>query len=335
MPSESYTPQEVISMQNLIDTFLRWRTASTRNDRSYDHYHPSEFGKCLRQQQYKHYAWKGFIDVKHSVIDSEKQRLFDKGHNMHDRWSDYFDKIGNVLLGRWQCKNPLCYMFNDVGDMNETFSLKSLYKTNAGRVMGGNGEPIFRPKKCVCGCSDFKYLETPVSDPELNMKGNADLVINCENLKEERFEGTRISYNKKFLPLKKGKVVIDMKTCGSNAWKNQIMAKGPHKDYLIQLTIYTHILNCDYGIVAYENKDNSKIKWFQVPRNDSWFEIISYQAKAMMEMAKNKKLPPPKYTSKSNYSCKWCDFRNLCHNSKIWDSPSLDNKRREFYKSLL
>ena len=55
----------------------------------------------------------------------------------------------------------------------------------------------------------------------------------------------------------------------------------------------------------------------------------------MMEMAKTKKLPPPKYESKTNYSCKWCDFRELCHKSKIWDCPTIEKKRREFYKSLL
>ena len=37
-----YTPQEVTSMMNLIDTYIRWRTVDTRGDRSYDHFHPSE-----------------------------------------------------------------------------------------------------------------------------------------------------------------------------------------------------------------------------------------------------------------------------------------------------
>ena len=142
-------------------------------------------------------------------------------------------------------------------------------------------------------------------------------------------------YNPKFLPLGKSRVVIDMKTVGSNAWKNQILAKGPHKDYFIQLTIYVHILDCDYGVIAYENKDNSKMMWFQVPRNDEWWEIIQYQSKMMIEMSKSRKLPPPKYSSKACYSCKWCEFRELCHKSKVWEDPNLEKKRREFYKSLL
>ncbi len=335
MADRTYTPPEVTSIMNLIDTYIRWNTVTTRQDRKYDYYHPSEFGKCLRMQQYKHYAWKGLIKVRYPDPDSQKHRLFHKGHNMHARWADYVDRIGDILLGRWKCKNPLCYMFDDTGKIKDVYSLEKIYKNNKTRIVKGKNGPIFRPKKCICGCSDFGYLETQVKAPELHIKGNADLVLNCRHLKEERFKGVRISYNQKFLPLKNSKVVIDMKTCGSNAWKNQIMAKGAHKDYLIQLTIYVHILDCDYGIIAYENKDNSKMAWFQVPRNDVWWEIIQNQAKTMFEMRKSRKLPPPKSASKKDFSCNYCDFKKLCHQSKIWDSPTLNNKRREFYKSLL
>ncbi|GAH13608.1 unnamed protein product, partial [marine sediment metagenome] len=191
-----------------------------------------------------------------------------------------------------------------------------LYKNHKRRVYGKKN-PIFKPKKCICGCSDFEYVEPRVSAPELNIEGRADIVLNCDNLEKERFEGTRITYNQDFLPIKGAKVVGDMKTIGSKAWVNQLIKKGPHKDYLIQLTIYVHILDCDYGIIMYENKDNSKMLWYQVPRNDKWWEIVRYQARTMIKMAANgnKKLPPPRYTSKSAYACTYCDFKNLCHKS--------------------
>ena len=88
----------------------------------------------------------------------------------------------------------------------------------------------------------------------------------------------------------------------------------------------------------YENKDNSEMLWYKVPRNDRWWEVIQEQAKRMMKMAsdKNKKrLPPPKYLKKDTYSCKYCDFRNLCHQSKVWDNPNLERIRNDFYKELL
>ncbi len=336
---KTYTPQEINSLMDVIDTYRRWKQFSQRNDRSYAHYHPSEWGKCLRMQQYKHYAWIGALgEVEYSGFDSKKLRLFDKGHNMHARWSNYFDDIGGVLLGKWRCKNPLCYMFNDLGERNNTFSLENLYAHESRTHNGKDNKPIFRPEKCVCGCKNFEYLETQVSAPELNIKGHADLVLNFDGLKEDRFKGVRTTFNSKFLPMNGKKIVGDMKTASSKSWKNQLIAKGPHKEYLVQLTIYVHILGCDYGIIMYENKDDSTMLWYKVPRNDKWWEIVQYQAKTMIEMAKAKpkrKLPPPKYDSKRNYGCMYCDFKKVCQKSKIWDHSNFDKIRRNFYKSLL
>ena len=341
--AEGYTPQEVTSLMNLVDTYIRHRTVSTRGDRSYAHYHPSEWGKCLRMQQYKHYAWKGMIEVVHPDPDSTKHRLFDKGHNMHARWSDYFDDIGDILLGGWKCTNPLCFLFDDDGKINtqraKPQEIMDLGKTRV-YGYGDDVDPIFRPKQCKCGCRDFEYLETRVCDSELNIKGHADLVLNCDNLTEDRFKGVRITYNRDFLPINGRRVVGDMKTIGSKAWVNQLVKKGPHKDYLIQLTIYVHILKCDYGLIMYENKDNSEMKWYYVPRNDKWWEIVQFQARKMIEMAKpdkdgKVKLPPPRPDSKRAYACSWCEFKNLCHKSKVWDNPNLEKNRREFYKELL
>ncbi|MHA1470680.1 MAG: hypothetical protein ACTSSP_09000 [Candidatus Asgardarchaeia archaeon] len=338
MTDHSYTPQEITSLMNLVDTYVRWKTNDKRSERSYDHYHPSEWGKCLRMQQYKHYAWKGLIDVTYSDPDSTKHRLFDKGHNMHRRWVEYFDGIGNILLGGWKCKNILCYMFTDEGNVfaSDIDSLNTLYKTKGGRIYGEDA-PVLKPKKCVCGCSDFEYVEAKVSAPKFNIQGHSDIILNCDLLKEERFEGTRITYNKDFLPVKGAKVVGDMKTIGSKAWDNQLMKKGPHKDYLVQLTIYVHILDCDYGMIMYENKDNSKMMWYQVPRNDKCWEVVKYEAKTMVAMSEgnNTKLPPPKFATRTAYACKYCDFKELCQKSKVWENPNLEKNRKDFYKSLL
>ena len=80
-------------------------------------------------------------------------------------------------------------MFDDNGAIKKDYSLDELYKNKKTRIVEGAKGFCFKPKKCICGCSDFEYLETHVSAPELNIKGNADIVINCRNLKEERFKG--------------------------------------------------------------------------------------------------------------------------------------------------
>ena len=337
MSYEEYTPKEVSSMIGVIDTFRRWKHYQQRDDRSYASYHPSEWGKCLRSQQYKHYVHLGYIKSEFSSFDSKLLRLFDKGHNMHERWVNYFDQIGEILLGRWKCKNPLCYLFDENGNQKHINKeeLRSLYHSNKTR-MYGNNKPIFKPKKCACGCTDFEYYETSVEAPELNMKGHADVVYNCEKLDPDKFKDVSVTFNKKYLPLGDKRVVGDFKTINSRQWTSKLKRYGPHKEYMIQLTIYAHILDCEYGILMYENKDNSEISWHMVPRNDKWWDIIKWQAMTMMDFAQNgKKLPPPRPSSFDSYECLNCDFRKICRASGVWKKDNLNKMRKYFYKDLL
>lgn len=336
---------EINSLLGVIDTYRRWKHYKQKNDREYYYYHPSEWGKCLRSQQYRHYTQMGWIEIEQKEMNSKKLRLFDKGNKMHERWASYFDDIGGVLMGRWQCKNPLCYLFNDNGNMVEDFDysldngknyIKNIFENGERRIHAGkNNEPIFKPKECFCGCKDFQYLETPVFSEKLKIKGNADVVLNFENINPDKFKNVKILFNKKYLPIGDEKIVGDMKTVGSNAWKSQIEAKGPHKEYLVQLTIYIHILGCKYGVVMYENKDNSELAWFQVKRNEQWWDLVQWQAEEMIRMRDNRLLPPPKAETKTDYMCKDCDFRDLCHKSPVWKDSSLDKQRKIFYKSFL
>ena len=343
--SISYTPKEVSSLMGLIDTYLRHKNQIVdAGNRSYVHYHPSEWGKCLRLQQYKHYAQSGLLSVEPGTFDSRILRLFDKGHNMHERWTKYFGDIG-VLRGHWRCKNQACKMFGDDGALRQLTEkqISDMYSGKP-RVYGTDDKfGIFEPKKCVCGCTKFEYEENSVVDNELNIYGHCDLIFDCTNLKEDRFEGVRETFARQYLP-KDGQIAVgDMKTISSSAWKNQLERKGPHPYYIVQLTCYVHILGCDYGLLMYENKDNSEMRWYKIERNDEWWEDIKWQSLTMQKMAKSTdsngklspKLPPPRPTSKSSYDCKGCDFKSICHSSAVWNNPNLEDMRRQFYKRLL
>ena len=217
MADLSYTPPEVISILGVVDTHLRWN--QTQQHRSYKHYHPSELGKCLRKAQYSRYVEFGWIDLEKKDIDSQKLRLFDKGHNMHARWQKYFIDIG-ILRGIWKCSNPLC---------DKTY---------------GNTERIgcFRPKDCKCGSKYFRYKENGVFDAELNIRGNCDLILDFSPMKSEKklFDGVRKAFNLDHLPDKP--IVIDMKTINQEQFTRQVIKKGPHPEYIIQLIIYIHLL---------------------------------------------------------------------------------------------
>ena len=172
----------------------------------------------------------------------------------------------------------------------------------------------------------------------MNLKGNADLVLDFSNFDPKKYEKMK-NFNTTFNVdnLSKGVVVADMKTCNEWIFKNKILKTGPHPEYVIQLTIYAHLLDCDYGILMYECKNNSEMAWIKIERNDEMFETLKWQAKAMISMANDdrKQLPPPRPENKTCYECKGCDFRTLCLKSAIWKDPKLNEKRKSFYRNLL
>jgi len=333
-------PDEVRAFTGLIDTYIRWKEYQGKDDRQYYKYHPSEWGMCLRKQQYKHYQQLGYFPVEWKGHKSTLLRLFDKGHNMHERWSRYFEACG-VLRGVWTCQNKMCKCFDDEGffDLTKITETKSTDHSNAngkGRVYGEEElKGVFRPERCVCGCTDFKYDEVAVDHEGTNIYGHADLILDFENFKPEMFKGVSKTFKKEFFP-KKGEVVVgDMKTCSDNVWKSKVMKNQPHSYYLIQLTVYAHILECDYGLLMYENKNNSELKMFRVDRNEKWWAIIQEQAHSMIEMKKKKLLPPPRPDNKSSFECKNCEFKDMCHKSRAWGLPNIDEIRKGWYKEIL
>ena len=186
----------------------------------------------------------------------------------------------------------------------------------------------------MCGCINFDYLEVEVKDEGINMLGHSDIILDCGPLTEDKFKEVRATFNINNLPKGKRPVVIDMKTVGQSQWSYQLERKGPHPAYIIQIIIYTHILDCEYGMLIYENKDDSKLKCFKIDRNDEYWETIRWQAITMKEMVPSKKLPPPR-PSRNSFECKNCPFKSLCHKSKIWKDDNLQSKREDFYKQLL
>ena len=294
---------------------------------------------CLRRQQYKHYAELGLVEGVDAELESKTLRLFDKGHNMHNRWTSYFDDIGGVLRGRWRCSNVGCFLFNDDGSLKKLSKdeILKIFKKGKARVYGeGERVGIFKPDRCVCGCEEFQYLEGHVSDDELRIKGNVDMILDCSNLKEDRFEGVRSSFDPRFLP-KDGQIVVgDFKTINLSQWEWQLAKKGPHKAYMIQMMIYIYLLDVDYGILMYENKNDSEMKWYKIERNDKWWDIIKWQAKAMVDMEEDKQLPPPRYETKTNFECrKSCEFKKQCHKCGVWNNKDLASDIKYFYKELL
>ncbi|NJL70134.1 MAG: hypothetical protein HC888_00370 [Candidatus Competibacteraceae bacterium] len=322
------TSPEIVAIMGTVDTFIRARAVRSNKDRKYFRYHPSEWAKCLREQQYKHYRQLGYIEAEHGLMPSQKYRLFDKGHVLEHRWQmQYFTAMG-ILRGRWVCQNPYCLSFNEVGNYNLN---KEAWDNGKTRVFGlDNKIGCLKPDRCVCGSEDFAYAQIPVINDELNFSGSADIILDYSGLKMDMLEGVRPSYKPEMLPT--SPIVADIKTINSNGYR-MLLDNGPSLQYRTQVTIYSHLLGLEYGMLIYENKDDSSVAGFRIDRNDDIFNCVETQAILMQKMTKVKALPPPKY-AKDSWACKSCDFASHCHKQKIWDDPDLEQKRQKFYGIL-
>jgi hypothetical protein len=298
--------QQMYLISQLIDQFLVYKQ-NQHNDRSYKVFHPSAFGKCLRKMMYQKYVSEGMMEAPVQSVEPRMIRIWDTGHSMHSRWASYMEEIG-VLRGVWKCANPLC---------------SSVYGVD-------NKIGVFKPSSCSCGSTKFNYEEITVDDKTMNFHGHCDQVLDFSNIKEEFKNSKEFEYLKnmmQFVPEKP--IVIDMKSIGKNQWSK--IEKGAHFYYIVQLTIYLHILDLDMGIIIYERKDDSETKMFKVTRNEGWWQIMRRQSELMLSMFEKKTLPPPRPVSQNDFDCKYCEFKNSCHSSKIWQADNLNDLRSKFY----
>ena len=366
--SSGLVNREVAAMMGVIDTYSRYKGVNGR-PRNYKVYHPSALGKCLRLMQYQRFSEDGIagLSLSKEPFESKTMRIFDTGHSMHDRWVDYWAEVG-VLRGVWQCKNPLCRAFDDEGEflgtdkVNEINELRvtmsketpvEAYEIGAdpekGRARASllprkygkeNKIGIFQPKACKCGCCEFDYHEVNVVDEDLNLFGHADQILDFSNFDVDQYskdDGSHVAVDRTFDPrdLPKTPIVADMKTINDRRY-GSLIKNGPGLDYKVQLKVYCNILDVDYGVLIYENKNTSETASFKVERSSEvdW-PIVKRQIKQMNKMYDKKKLPPPRPTRKDSYDCKYCDYKDICHNSKVWSDPELSQKRINFYGRLL
>ena len=257
-------PADVASVVGVVDTHLRWKNKNNQRERSYVSWHPSEFGHCLRKMQYMRYAEDGLIKPDSpQELTSQQLRLFEKGHNMQARWTRYFDAIG-ILKGVWKCENLCCRMWDDNGKFIGAEG--NIIPFEKPRIYGLDEKVgVFKTDKCYCGCTKFAYDEVDVKDKEMNMYGHADLILDFSRFDPNRYDNVIKNFNTNELP--KGPVVADMKTIKDSRYDDLMSSCTPDLGYQVQLTIYANVLGCEYGLLFYENKDNSKLAAFKINKN--------------------------------------------------------------------
>ena len=268
---------ELITKKFMIDKAIS-------NSRSFEIFHPSAWGSCLRKIAYQYYNEEEKFFVKSAAEgDLKLERIFDNGHGIHARWQNYLDCAG-VLRGNWKCANPECGIVHGL-----EFAL-------------GIFNPIRAQKNWRCACGNSKkliYEELTVKSPEeYNFEGHCDAVVDLRGTPYECGNDLDL-------------MVVDFKSMKDEQFFALDHAKHEH---IIQVHIYMWILGIPAGVVLYENKDSQAIKEMFVPRDEKIITKIKEEALWMRKVLEHKKLPErPSGYSVSKFPCRFCEFAKICY----------------------
>ena len=80
----------------------------------------------------------------------------------------------------------------------------------------------------------------------------------------------------------KGEAVLELKSINEKGFND--LKSSPKHDHFIQLQIYLNLLNKDYGIVLYENKNDQKLKAFKVERDVKVWNTLLERCQNIMNM---------------------------------------------------
>lgn len=78
------------------------------------------------------------------------------------------------------------------------------------------------------------------------------------------------------------KVVIELKSINDKGFSS--LRGKPKKDHMLQLQLYLHLMQIDYGIVLYENKNDQQIKAYEVERSDKIWQTIVKKCQKIQNM---------------------------------------------------
>lgn len=186
--------------------------------------------------------------------EHERETFFAKTHRIFQNGNDYHTRIQRHLrkhlLGTWKCRD--CHSvinenikYLDWIEKTQTHEdcLKAIKPV---KTLSDNPVPI--PSECPsCQGIDFKYMEWRVIDPETQITGKIDGII--------EYQGVMFGF--------------EAKSANFNSFKSLGYGTPLFKKYERQFSLYLNSLGFQYGIIYIENKNDQSEKVFTINVNDA------------------------------------------------------------------
>lgn len=138
--------------------------------------------------------------------------------------------------------------------------------------------------------------EYPIKDDELNLSGRVDGIIYPGYLYPEYGDDL---------------AVLELKSAKDRYFKEMQRKQAPLDKYLDQIQLYLELLRMPRGLMIVENKNDQAILEMWIDRDQIHGQYLIQKIHLVNRCVKNNTLPPRDYAI-SSYTCKWCDFKDIC-----------------------
>ena len=185
---------------------------------------------------------------------------------------------------------------------NQDRWLLKMFEDTLGYEQSSSREGVFFPSMLGNVCDRYLYLAYRGKLPQQNIASVTQRIFDNGSALEERmtkyFEEMGI-YKDREIPTKcddppisgradfllthkeHGDIILELKSINDRGFKN--LYSKPKPEHVIQLQIYLQLLDRPYGIVLYENKNDQKLKAFQVPRSPKEWIKLTERCKSIQE----------------------------------------------------
>src|SRR6056297_37873 len=103
--------------------------------------------------------------------------------------------------------------------------------------------------------------------------------------------------------------VLDIKSTNSNAFRYM---KNPKEKHLYQIQLYLHFFNIQNGILLYVDKDQQKLKEFEIDYDPDLANNLMKQFSKLKDKIDNNVVPARNDSYPSKGECRYCKFKELC-----------------------
>lgn len=210
-------------------------------------------------------------------------------------------RLGGSMIGK-PCSRELWYSFRHAKKANFASANKSAGQTLRLLRRGNDEEFNFTKYFQAIGC---KFLHTVENQCE---------VTDCEDHFVMKLD------NVGYLPPKfeyLEKVVFEFKTSNMTNF-NTLKKEGLQRDkpvHFAQMSVGAYKLGIEYGVYAVVDKNTDEL-YIELVKLDLGLGKTMID-KAMAIITSPPESPPAKISlSQANFTCKWCNFKDICHNGE-------------------